>query len=112
MAEVRRDPVATVVGLLTFLGGVALIVTTFTLARGMFSVSPEDAMGIKPGQTLDINRVMAAALGVLMRVVLLIVMAGIGSIVASRGIKLYVHGGGQPPAPKKGAPKTEEVKDS
>jgi hypothetical protein len=86
---------------LTFLGGVGLIVATFALAQGMFSVSPQDALQIKEGQVLDINRVLMAGMGILARVLLLIVMAGIGSIVASRGIKLYVLSGSPPVPPVK-----------
>ncbi|HXH61130.1 MAG TPA: hypothetical protein VNI20_07205 [Fimbriimonadaceae bacterium] len=92
MAERRREPAGIVIGLLTFLGGVALIVFTFALARDLFSQSPESAVGIKPGTALDTNKMVSQALNVATKVVLLIVMSGIGSILASRGIKLYVHG--------------------
>lgn len=93
MAEKRRDPLATTLGLLTFLGGVGLVVVTFMLARDMFTTDPGEALGIKPEQTLDMNAVAAAGMFVLFRVILLIVMAGIGSIVSNRGIRLYAHGG-------------------
>lgn len=93
MADRKRDGWGTFFGLVTFLGGVGLVVATFFLAQGMFSVTPEVALGIKSGETLDVNRVAAAAIVVLVKVLLLIVMAGLGSIVASRGIKLYVSSG-------------------
>ena len=93
MAEKRRDPLATTIGLLTFLGGVGLIVVTFMLARDMFTTDPREALGIKDGEVLDVNAALVAALNILRDVILLVVMAGIGSIVANRGIKLYAHGG-------------------
>ncbi len=93
MPERRRDGFATTIGLLTFLGGVGLIVATFWLAQSMFSVDPEDALGIQKGSPLDLNNVVAAGVWILMRVILLIVMAGIGSAVATRGIKLYTQSG-------------------
>ncbi len=91
MPERKRDGVATTIGLFTFLGGVGLIVATFWLAQTMFSVEPGDAIGIEAGKPLDLNNVVAAGVWILMRVILLVVMAGIGSAVATRGIKLYTH---------------------
>ncbi len=93
MSDKRRDGWGTFFGLLTFLGGVGLIVATFALAQGMFSVSPEVALDIRKGETLDLNKVVAAGVVIVVRVLLLIVMAGLGSVVASRGIKLYVLSG-------------------
>ncbi len=93
MAEKRRDPIATTLGLLTFLGGVGLVVVTFMLAREMFTTDPREALGIKDGQVLDMNAMLAAAMSIIFRVILLVVMAGIGSIVSNRGIRLYAHGG-------------------
>ena len=92
MSERRRDPVASTLGLLTFLGGVGLIVAAFALARQMFATPPDVAMGVNEGQTIDLNVVLASGMAVLMKVVLLVVMAGFGSMVASRGIRLYTGG--------------------
>jgi uncharacterized membrane protein len=89
MPEKRRDGLATTIGLVTFLAGVGLIVLTFLLAQTMFSVAPEDALGIRAGQTLDLNGVLKSGMTILMKIILLVVMAGIGSAVATRGIKLY-----------------------
>jgi hypothetical protein len=92
LSERRRDPVASTLGLLTFLGGVGLIVAAFALAREMFATPPDVAMGVKEGATIDLNVVLSSGMTVLMKVVLLVVMAGFGSMVASRGIKLYIGG--------------------
>jgi len=83
----------TAVGLLTFLAGVGLVVVTFMLAREMFTTDPSEALGIQPGEVMDVNRALVAGTFILFRVILLVVMAGLGSIVANRGIKLYAHGG-------------------
>ncbi|MCH7944621.1 MAG: hypothetical protein IIC73_01205 [Armatimonadetes bacterium] len=93
MAGRRRDPLGTAVGLLTFLAGVGLVVVTFMLAREMFTTDPSDALGIKAGEVMDVNRALVAGTFILFRVILLVLMAGFGSIVANRGIKLYAHGG-------------------
>ncbi len=93
MAGRRRDPLGTAVGLLTFLAGVGLVVVTFMLAREMFTTDPSEALGIQPGEVMDVNRALVAGTFILFRVILLVVMAGLGSIVANRGIKLYAHGG-------------------
>ena len=93
MTEKRRDPLGTTVGLLTFLGGMVLVVVTFMLAREMFSLDPRTALNIKDDEVMDANRAIEAGMFILFRVILLVVMAGIGSIVANRGIKLYAHGG-------------------
>ncbi len=93
MAGRRRDPLGTAVGLITFLAGVGLIVMTFILAREMFMMPAEQALNIKEGEVMDVNRALVAGTFILFRVILLVVMAGLGSIVANRGIKLYAHGG-------------------
>jgi hypothetical protein len=93
LAERRRDALAATIGLLTFLGGVGLIIATFVLAQGMFSVSPNDALGIQENKPLDLNGVLAAGMFIVMKVLLLVVMAGFGSAIASRGIKLYLGSG-------------------
>lgn len=93
LSENRRDKSGTVIGLVTFLFGVGLIVATFAYARDLFSVDPGKAMNVKPGETLDINSVVSSFMGVVVKILLLIVMSAIGSVVASRGIKLYVQAG-------------------
>ncbi len=94
MSKSRRDVTGTIIGLVVFLVGVGLIVATFASAKEMFAVEPGSAIGINQGETLNINRVTASMAGVLVKIVLLVVMSAIGSVVASRGIKLYVQAGG------------------
>ena len=113
MPEKRRDALATTLGLVTFLGGVALIVTAFIFAREMFAVSAQDAIGVTEGETINVNATVAAAFGVLLKVLLLIVMAGIGSILANRGIRLYAQGnpGLLPTKPEAEKPEAEEPEE-
>ncbi|MCH7904416.1 MAG: hypothetical protein IH944_07600 [Armatimonadetes bacterium] len=113
MPEKRRDALATTLGLLTFLGGVALIVTAFIFAREMFAVPPGEAIEVSGGETININATVAAAFGVLLKVLLLIVMAGIGSILANRGIRLYAQGnpGLLPTKPEREKPEDEASED-
>ena len=76
-------------GMLVFLGGVALLAYTFQTALGMFRVPAQEALGIKTGKPVDLNEAGARFAGVLVRVLLLVVMAIVGSLVANRGIHLY-----------------------
>lgn len=95
----RGDGVGKVVGMLTFLGGIALLLVTFSLAYRMFSVPPDQALGLKRGETLDVGMAGQSLASILVRVLLLVVMALAGSLVASRGISLYSHS--TRPAPAK-----------
>jgi len=86
-----RDWLGTIMGLVTFLGGVALLVITFNFAYAMFKIPPAEMLGLNPGQVLQVNTVGAAVLGLLVRVLLLFVMAFVGSMIANRGILLLGH---------------------
>jgi hypothetical protein len=76
-------------GILVFLIGIALLGLTFSLAFQMFAVPPERALNIAPGKPLDIAQVVQSFAGLIIRVLLLLVMAVIGAIIANRGIKMY-----------------------
>lgn len=78
-----------IVGVLVFLGGVAMLVATFRLAYGMFTVPPAQAMGTAVGKPADLVKSGESFIGLLQRVVLLLVMCWVGSIIANRGVKLY-----------------------
>jgi hypothetical protein len=85
----RRDIPGSLLGILTFLGGVALLLLTFRLAYDLFTVPPQDALGLRGAKELN-----AAAAGnslstILIRILLLFVMGFVGSMVANRGITLY-----------------------
>ncbi|MBX3111029.1 MAG: hypothetical protein KF857_03395 [Fimbriimonadaceae bacterium] len=89
MAERRRDALSATFGLLTFLVGLALILFAFKLAYDIFTVPPRLAMEMKPGEPVALGKAADGMFQVVVRVVLLVAMAGFGSMVANRGIKLY-----------------------
>lgn len=88
-SEAKRGVAGEVVGLLTFLGGVAMLVGTFVIAWSLFQAPPEQALGIQPKRALDVDSVARTALGLAYRIVLLVLMSFLASLVANRGIKLY-----------------------
>ena len=55
----------------------------------MFTVSPQQAMGIQPGKSVDLAKTGDSFIRLLERVVLLVVMGAIASALSNRGIKLY-----------------------
>lgn len=89
MARERRDYVSTLVGLAVFLGGVALILWAFQMAWQLFNVPPNQALEIGAEKEINLNRTLSAAAGLIVRILLLVVMAGFGSMIANRGIRLY-----------------------
>lgn len=88
----KPDYFGCVIGLLAFLGGVALLLFTFSKAFEMFGVPPDRALHIPPGQPMNLELAGQSFAGLIFRVLLLLIMALIGSMVANRGIKLYLAG--------------------
>lgn len=76
-------------GVLVFLGGVALLLVTFRLAYDMFSVPPSKALNIAAKQPVDMGVAVQSAIGLFVRVLLLAVMALVGSHIAYRGVQLH-----------------------
>lgn len=79
-------------GILVFLAGVALLLFAFKLAYDMFHVDPSQLFSLKPGKPIDFSEVLPKLLGVVIRVLLLLVMAAVGGMIANRGIRLYADG--------------------
>lgn len=86
----KGDGFGAAMGFLTFLGGIALLALTFKIAYELFSIPPENALGMTGNQNVDLAKTGTSFGWILARVVLLLVMAGVGSAIANRGIKLYV----------------------
>lgn len=103
-----RDAFGSVIGILVFLGGVALLLFTFRLAYDMFTVPPADALGIKAGQEIDGAAVGNRLTTIILRVILLLVMGVMGSLVANRGIALYSQSRGVPLPSNRGKKPTSE----
>ena len=55
----------------------------------MFGTSPDQALGVQSGEALNVNQTVDNLSVVLVKIALLVVMGGLGSMVATRGIKLY-----------------------
>lgn len=72
-----------------FFAGIALVVVAFKLAYDMFVVPPELALNIRAGEPMRLDDSANNMFGVFVRVLMLVLMAAIGSAIANRGIKLY-----------------------
>ena len=90
----HRDFFGSFIGILAFLGGVALLLLVFKLAYEMFNTSPSQQLGIQSGKKLDLNAGVNSLFGVFVRILLLLVMGLVGSWIANRGISLYTHARG------------------
>ncbi len=77
------------VGLLTFFVGIVLIAFAFKLAYDLFAIPPDIAVASSESEPLKLDVTVKSLITILVRILLLVVMAGIGSMVATRGIKLY-----------------------
>ena len=87
----RPDYFGCVIGILVFLGGVAVLLGTFRLAYDKFSIPPDQAMKM-PADKVDFNLAGQSFAGLVFQVLLLLVMSMIGSMIANYGIKLYLAG--------------------
>lgn len=92
--RLRRDWAGSLLGLAVFLGGIALLLFTFRTAYEMFTVPPAQALGLGVGKPVDLNSAGSNLMGSLFRVILLVVMALVGSLIANKGIQLYADSRG------------------
>jgi uncharacterized membrane protein len=80
-------------GIAVFALGIVILLFVFALAYGMFTSSPDEVFSSgKSGEATAAGLGSALAL-VLIKVALLFVMAIAGSLIASRGIQLYLGSG-------------------
>ena len=85
----RKNAGSSAVSLLTFVAGIALIAFAFWQAYTLFQTPPSVQVSGNEDQPLNLDDTVQSVLNVLIRVLLLVVMAAFGSMIASRGIKLY-----------------------
>lgn len=85
----RRDWLGALTGIATFLVGIALLGLTFKLAFDLFTVPPEQSIGLRQGQPIDVNETLRLALRLVVRILMLLFMCFVASLIASRGIKMY-----------------------
>jgi hypothetical protein len=110
----KSDWAGGAVGILVFLGGIGLLVLTFSYAFQMFAVEPAQAVGVEGKAPVDFGRVGESFVGVIGRVLLLLVMSFVSSVIANRGIRLYAESRGhvprkpaRPKPPKETEPQAE-----
>ena len=97
----RTDLFGRILGMLVFLAGIAILVVVFVMAYHFF-VSPGSDIQIaaQPGsREAPTTQLGASALRMLARILALIVMAIVGSLIASKGIHLYFRASGRGAAP-------------
>ncbi len=93
-SHVHRDFFGSFVGILVFLGGIALLLEVFKLAYEMFSVPAGTAIGVHSGQKLDLTTAGTSVTSIILRILLLMIMGLLGSWIANRGISMYTHSRG------------------
>jgi hypothetical protein len=89
VSERRTDLGSSLLGAGAFLLGVALIVFTFQQAWALFQVTPNQALGLKTGEPIQLEAAGSRLVWVIVRILLLALMAGVGSMVAKWGIRMY-----------------------
>ncbi|MGE3126416.1 MAG: hypothetical protein AB7F50_04635 [Fimbriimonadaceae bacterium] len=89
MSGGRPRLAGSMLGILVFLAGIGLVLWAFWLASKIFTQPPEIALNVKAGESLDFGQVAQAMFQLIAKSVMLVVMAGFGSAVANRGIRLY-----------------------
>jgi hypothetical protein len=89
---------AFVLGILVFLCGVALLAFVFKLAYDTFAVPPSDVLGVRANQKFSFETAGQNLAKEIVKVLMLLVMAVIGSLIANRGVTLIV--GSRSPVPK------------
>lgn len=89
MADGRKDWLSSLLGVGSFLLGLGLIVFTFQQAWAIFNTPPAQALGIRPGEPLAPETTGVQLLWIVVRLLVLLVMAAVGSLVAKWGIRMY-----------------------
>lgn len=84
----RGSAAAGWLGFLVLAGGLAILVATFQQAWDLYHTPPKAALGLEGGKPITLEDTAPAAIGVLIRILLLVAMALIGSLISARGIQL------------------------
>ncbi len=85
----KRDWLGSLVGLAIVVGGMAILYTVFREAMRLFATPPYVAVNVTPKQPIDVPSAFNSIFGVILKVILLIIMAWLGSVITNRGIFLY-----------------------
>lgn len=87
----KRDWLGTMVGLAIVAGGMAILYTVFREAWSLFATPPHVALNVQPGKPIEMNSAFNSILGIIIKIILLVIMAWLGSVITNRGIHLYSH---------------------
>ncbi|MCW5941148.1 MAG: hypothetical protein KIS66_02890 [Fimbriimonadaceae bacterium] len=86
----RPEWLGAVLGVATFVLGVYLLWQTFQWAHEILVQSPEQALKLDKDKAVDIGVAGQSLVSITQRLLALVLMAGIGSMIATRGVKLYL----------------------
>ena len=92
MQKERRDAPSSILGVVVFLAGVAIVIWTFMQAFDIFSKAPQLNLGVEQNKPINFSVVGVNFVRLLVKVLVLVVMAGIGSALANRGARMYASG--------------------
>jgi hypothetical protein len=87
----KRDWLGSIIGLAIVCFGLAILYTVFKEAWSLFKTPPNVALNVQPGKPIDLASAFNAIVGVVVKIILLVIMAWLGSVIANRGIFLYSH---------------------
>lgn len=84
------DAVGRVIGAIVFAAGIGVLVFVFVLAHGFFTAQENSLLAApQSSEASAVGQLGASAVNLLARIGLLAVMAGVGSLIAGRGLQLY-----------------------
>lgn len=83
------DAVGRVIGAVVFAAGIGVLVFVFVLAHGFFTAQEDSLLATPSSEASAVGQLGASALNLLTRIGLLAVMAGVGSLIAGKGMQLY-----------------------
>jgi hypothetical protein len=92
VARQRPEWFGCMLGILVFICGILLLGFTFKLAVDLFSTPPEQSLGMPAGKPVNFEIAGQAFVGILRNILLLLLMALVGSLIANGGVKLYLAG--------------------
>ncbi len=93
----RRDVVATLLGIVVFAVGVAMLVFVFQTALRLFNTPLDSWFRQTTKDAPKLQDLAGVGTLVAIRVVLLAIMAVVGSLVTNRGIQMYFGASARPP---------------
>jgi hypothetical protein len=85
--ERRPDWFGVILGASVFLVGIALLIFTFIQAARLFGQSPSELI---QRENAEITQIGASMGEVILRIGLLLMMSVVGSMISSRGVKMYL----------------------